>query len=221
MKHAALALVRLLLPAALALACAPKPTGHATIARCVDGQVRVMEVPLDQVDSVEDYEACGDAACVPKGQACPAAPPAPPAPPTAEGFGAVRRCVDGRVRESMVPLSEVAEAREEYVACGPNTCVPRGQTCPPPVDFDAPDRRCSNDSECVGVYSLYVREGACCQTCTEIAAASEWAARADSQCAAMGDEGCPLKKCVALEPVACVAGACVVRKAASVTAPVG
>ncbi|MCA9663197.1 MAG: hypothetical protein KC486_32995 [Myxococcales bacterium] len=76
-KYAALIVLSL-------IACAPKgqaPKGHASIARCHEGGIVMMEVPLSQVDEVEDFEDCGEGTCVAKGQACPkpAEKPAEPA----------------------------------------------------------------------------------------------------------------------------------------------
>jgi hypothetical protein len=67
------------------VACAPKgqaPKGHASIARCHEGGIVMMEVPLSGVDEVEDFEDCGEGTCVPKGEACPA-PTDKPAEPDA------------------------------------------------------------------------------------------------------------------------------------------
>ncbi|MEZ4380025.1 MAG: hypothetical protein R3A79_01665 [Nannocystaceae bacterium] len=66
-------------------ACAPKsqgPEGHASIARCHEGGIVMMEVPLASVDEVEDFVDCGAGSCVPEGQTCPE-PAAKPAEPEA------------------------------------------------------------------------------------------------------------------------------------------
>lgn len=204
MKRLAFAAAPLLLIASLAAACPPK--GHATLSLCIDGRVREGHVPLDKVDEVEEFTECGGNTCVPKGQAC-------PAPPTAGGHATAIVCVDGRIRETHVPLSKVNEI-EGFEACSEKTCVPKGQGCPDTVDFDEPDRRCLRDAECVVHYARYVAEGACCQSCSQIAVATAWDARAEAQCAAMGAEGCPLKKCVGPPPVACVSGTCELKPAA-------
>jgi hypothetical protein len=74
-------------------------------------------------------------------------------------------------------------------------------------------RDCTKDSDCVAGYTMYERPstGACCRGCNTEASNAESLAARRKACSALGSEGCPLKKCAALEPVACVDGACQVR----------
>jgi hypothetical protein len=71
------------------------------------------------------------------------------------------------------------------------------------------------DDDCIEIYGLYEKDGSCCQSCSTDAVAKRWLAEAARACSAMGGEGCPKKKCVALERVACVAQQCTVKRTAA------
>ena len=52
-------------------ACKNKPRGHATMARCIDGTIKEMHVPLSKADEEPAFEDCGEGRCVVGDAKCP------------------------------------------------------------------------------------------------------------------------------------------------------
>jgi len=99
-----------------------------------------------------------------------------------------------------------APAADQVAACSP-------QPSEAPTELPAMDRACTTDADCAAIYQRYVSDGACCHSCNTAAVAASSVPAANTACSRMGSEGCPVKKCAALAPVACVAGQCAVKDA--------
>jgi hypothetical protein len=142
-----------------------------------------------------------------------------------EGHASIFECVDGRITNTReVATSQLDELETEpYKDCGEGRCALEGKPCPEisfdaaapapepaAIDFDNPDRQCTTDDDCEAIYKWYDTDGACCRGCSTDAVSKSWVGEARNKCSAMGSEGCPLKKCRTLAPVACVEGVCTV-----------
>jgi hypothetical protein len=78
-----------------------------------------------------------------------------------------------------------------------------------PLAFSKADRACVNRSECRASLSMYLKGEVCCHSCNYNVVNKEAAVRVKSQCAALGSEGCPMKKCAAPPTFDCIEGVCV------------
>ena len=78
-----------------------------------------------------------------------------------------------------------------------------------PVDVT---QRCTKNEDCIGVRMMYIdkAKNSCCRGCNTQPVSKSWYPQAGKDCDQMGSEGCPVKKCAGLKPVACVSGKCTV-----------
>jgi hypothetical protein len=84
--------------------------------------------------------------------------------------------------------------------------------CEPPKALIPIDRGCTTDADCTGTYSMYVTGPRCCRSCNTEPVAKTWADPAGQACTTLGSEGCPMKKCAALQQTLCKRGSCVLRR---------
>lgn len=98
--------------------------------------------------------------------------------------------------EAVKPLSQVVE---------PEVLEPLEAS----LALSKADRACAVKSECRASLSMYIKNEACCHSCGYEVVNKEAASRVRRQCAALGSDGCPMKKCVAPPMFDCVEGMCV------------
>lgn len=90
------------------------------------------------------------------------------------------------------------------VRCVEGQCV---DSCPP-AWLPPLDTTCSSDAECSATQQFYETEVACCRSCSTMVATPAWIEEATRICGERGAEGCPMKKCAALDAAVCVDGHC-------------
>lgn len=77
-------------------------------------------------------------------------------------------------------------------------------------DLPPVDRTCQRDADC-DTFNGEVRGRRCCVVCRAKIGSKRWVSSATRVCDALGDEGCPRKKCPAPPEVACVKSRCEAR----------
>jgi hypothetical protein len=106
----------------------------------------------------------------------------------------------------LVACSSSTSTPPSNTAKGSDTAAPKSTGALPEVMTS-----CTTDAECGHVY-IYLVDGKCCDgTCSPTLGNSAYALAVSETCRRIGraDEGsCPVKKCAAPPPFACVSGQC-------------